>query len=224
MQFEIYDLGLTDFKAAWDFQKKAFSSVKNNDYDHALIFCQHFPVITLGRRANKDNLLVHEKELARRGIEICEIERGGDVTYHGPGQLTVYPVLNLGLLRKDIHKYLRYLENVILDLLCAFDINAGVTPVLTGVWVGNRKVASIGVAIRNWITFHGFSINIKKDDLANFKLIRPCGMDIEMTSIEEILGKSIEVAQVKQKLIQIFKDATGFQMRMRDEDCIAGIR
>ncbi len=206
MQFEVFDLGLVDFKKAWDFQKEIFQEVKNVLLESGLIFCQHYPVITLGRTANKKNILVSEQELKMRGITISEIERGGDVTYHGPGQLIVYPIFNLNYYKKDIHLFLRQLEGITITLLSDFGIEASRYPGLTGVWVGKQKVASIGIAIRNWITLHGLSINVKKDDLDNFRFIRPCGMDIEMTSIETILSKGVGIDTLKEKFIYNFRE------------------
>jgi len=206
MQTEVFDLGTINFRMAWDFQKEILSAVKNKNLSSGLILCQHNPVITLGRAADRKNILMNEQELSLRGIQIYEIERGGDVTYHGPGQLTVYPVFNLNYFKKDIHFFLRYLEEVIMELLSDFGIKGRRIPGLTGVWVGRQKIASIGIAIRNWITFHGLSINIKKDDLENFSFIRPCGMDIEMTSLETVLGKNIEFHDIKENLIYRFKN------------------
>jgi len=206
MQFKIFNSGLVDFKKIWDFQKQILQAVKNQEIPSALILCQHYPVITLGRTANKKNILISEGELRNRGIQICEIERGGDVTYHGPGQLMLYPVFNLNYLKKDIHWFLRQLEEAVIVYLSDMGIKGQRRPGLTGVWVNGKKIASIGIAIRNWITFHGLSINIKRDDLANFSLIRPCGMDIEMTTLETILERNIEIESVKENLIHKFRE------------------
>jgi len=202
MAIEIFDLGLIDFKSAYAFQKSIFEDVKSGKIDSALITCSHPPVLTLGRQIKPQNILASADELRRNGISVEQIERGGDVTYHGPGQLIAYPLFNLALYRKDIHWFLRKLETVIINLLAGFGIEAERRQGLTGVWVGEKKIASIGIAIRSWITFHGLSINIKKDDLANFRLIRPCGMDIEMTSMESVLGDDIEISAVKEVLIK----------------------
>jgi lipoate-protein ligase B len=206
MQFKVFALGLVDFVQAWSFQKEIFTDVKNGKFQSALVICQHYPVITLGRQANKHHILVSTYELRARGIQVYEIERGGDVTYHGPGQLTVYPIFNLGYLKKDIHWFLRQLEEVAIGFLSGFGVKAQRHPGFTGVWVNSHKIASIGIAIRNWITFHGLSINIKNFDLVNFQLIRPCGMDIKMTCLEAILNKPIEIESIKDNLIQRFKD------------------
>jgi len=206
MEFEIFDSGLVDFKRAWQFQKEVFEAVKNVNPKSALILCQHYPVITQGRRPQKENIRISEDELKKRGIEVYAIERAGDVTYHGPGQINAYPIFNLAFFKKDIHLFLRQLEEVVIDLLSDFGIKGLRYAGLTGVWIGRKKIASIGIAIRNWITFHGLSINIKKNDLDNFRFIRPCGMDIEMTSLETELERDIEVENVKENLIYKFRN------------------
>ena len=145
--------------------------------------------------------MVSQEELGQKKIKLIKVERGGDITYHGPGQLTVYPIFNLALLRKDIHLFIRNLEITAINTLKHFSINACQREGLTGVWVNNKKISSIGVAIRQWITYHGITINIKNNDLTNFSLIRPCGMDIMMQSVEGTLGKSVEIDEVS----KIFK-------------------
>jgi lipoate-protein ligase B len=206
MEIEIYDLGLIGFNMARKFQKQVFAAVKYGYIESGLIFCQHFPVITLGKSAKIVNIKADIAELKERGIELLQTDRGGDVTYHGPGQLTVYPILNLNYFKKDIYWYLRQLEGVAINCLCEFGILAHARPGFTGVWVGNQKIASIGIAIRNWITFHGISINIKNWDLQNFGLIRPCGMDIEMISLETLLRRSISLKDVKNSLVRKLMD------------------
>lgn len=205
MQFEIFDLGLVDFKKAWECQKEIFNAVKNGLFESGLIFCRHYPAFTLGRSANKKNILISEEELKIRGISVYEIERGGDVTYHGPGQIIAYPIFNLNYLKKDIYLFLRNLEQIIIDLLSDLGIKANRRSGLTGVWINKQKIASIGIAIKNWITFHGLSINVRKNDLDNFRLIRPCGMDIEITCLETILAKEIEMGVLKENLINKFR-------------------
>jgi lipoate-protein ligase B len=209
MQFDRVDLGLVDFAQAQSLQKSVFEEVKNTASLGTLIFCQHYPVITLGRSSDKKNILASEQELTKRGIKIYEIERGGDITYHGPGQLIVYPIFNLRYLKKDIHFFLRYLEEVVIELFSDFGVQGIRIPGLTGVWIDKQKIASIGIAIRQWITFHGLSLNIKKDDLDNFRFIRPCGMDIKITSLETILGRSVQVDDIKERLSSKFRDVQG---------------
>ncbi|MDP2904904.1 MAG: lipoyl(octanoyl) transferase LipB [Candidatus Omnitrophota bacterium] len=200
MNFEAYDLGLIDFGAARKKQLEVFVEVKNRRISSALIFCRHYPVITLGRRTDIRNILASEKELIDKKISVLRVERGGDATYHGPGQLTVYPIFNLNFLKKDIHWFLRQLESALIKSLSGLGISAVCLPGLTGVWVNKEKIASIGIAVRNWVTFHGFSLNVEESDTRNFRLIRPCGMDIKMTSIEAALGKKIEFDALRSSL------------------------
>lgn len=209
MQFKIFDLGLIDFKEAGALQKETFQLVKNNFFKSALILCRHYPVITLGRLANRKNILVSEEELRKRKIQVCETDRGGDVTYHGPGQLMIYPIFNLNYFKKDVHFFLRSLESLAICLLAELGIMVERKTGFTGVWCQNYKIASIGIAIKNWITYHGLALNIKSDDLFNFSLIRPCGMDIIMTSAESVLKRKIEVKQVKKILIRRWQDDQG---------------
>jgi len=202
MKFQIFDLGLIDFRPALEFQKQLFERVKNGKMNHGLILCRHNPVVTLGRNAPRKNILVSEEELRKRKIDLFEIERGGDVTYHGPGQLTVYPVFNLNKIKRDIHLFLRNLEKRISATLGILEIPAVTRENLTGVWVNDKKIASIGIAVRSWVTFHGFTLNVKSDDLKNFSLIRPCGMDIMMTSVEDELGREVNFKRVRELLIK----------------------
>jgi lipoate-protein ligase B len=205
MEFEVYDLGLVDFKESLEFQKMVFGYVKSGSFGSTLILCRHYPVITLGRRAMKENIKAQEEELKNKEIPIYSVDRGGDVTYHGPGQITVYPIFDLSHFKKDVHLFLRQLEQVVIDFLSDFGIEALRHKDATGVWVNKKKIASIGVAIKNWITFHGLSINIKKHDLDNFRLIRPCGMDIEMTSLETLLERDIDTAEIKDSIVRGFE-------------------
>ncbi|MGD9014711.1 MAG: lipoyl(octanoyl) transferase LipB [Candidatus Omnitrophota bacterium] len=210
MQFKLFDLGLTDYQSAWDFQKSVFLQVKAGQMHCALILCQHKSAITMGRKSDKRNILADKADLQRLNIRIFEIERGGEVTYHGPGQLCVYPIANLTYFKKDINWFLRSLEALVLDTLSDFGIQAKTRPGLTGVWVKTRKIASIGIAIRSWITFHGLSLNVKSSDLANFSLIRPCGQDIMMTSMENILREGVEIKRVKEALTRRWYETSNF--------------
>ncbi len=218
MTLEIFDLGLIEFKKAWDFQKEIFFAVKKGDFHFGLILCRHYPVFTLGRLADKANIL------EQGDIPCYEIERGGDVTYHGPGQLTVYPIFDLHYLKKDLNFFLRFLEQGVIDLLSDFGIKGERVKGLTGVWIREGvkplKIASIGISVKNWITFHGVSFNVKKDDLANFRLIRPCGMDYPMTSLESLLGRDVEMDDIKSNLIDKFSH----QEVSDGQSCASGIR
>ncbi len=214
------DLGLVDFKYSWQIQHDLFNRVKDGSLHGALVICRHNPVITLGRLAKKNNILAKEEELSSMGVPVYQIERGGDVTYHGPGQITAYPIFNLQYIKKDIHYYLRQLEDVIMGMLNEFGVTGTRYRGYTGVWIKPSeaekvtqetehslcKIASIGIAIKNWITFHGLSINIKKFDLAMFNLIRPCGMNIKVTCLEDIAKQDIEMDLIKKILVQKFKE------------------
>lgn len=204
MEFDVFDLGLIDFKRVWLFQKELLRAVKDGLASSGLITCRHYPVITVGRMAKKKNILVSQEELQARDICVYEIERGGDVTYHGPGQITVYPVFDLRYSGKDIGLFLRKLEQVTIDLLLDYGICACRYPGLTGAWIKKHKIASIGIAVKNWIAYHGLSINIKKSDLDNFNLIKPCGMDVEMTSLESVLNTTVDIENVKERLMLKF--------------------
>ena len=218
MEFKLFDLGLTDFKSAWDFQKEIFNGVRINYIPAGLVICRHYPVITSGRLTKNGDILSDNR------LPVYPIERGGSVTYHGPGQLTAYPIFNLNYFKKDIHWFLRQLERVILDFLADFGIQGLTYKGKTGVWIGQQKIASIGIAVRNWITFHGLSINIKQNDLDNFKLIRPCGMDIEMVSIESVLEENVDIEGAKQNLVNKFENIFSIGRKINDQSTIAAIR
>lgn len=208
MEYDIIDLGLVDFEESYRVQKETFTKVKTGLLESALIICRHHPVITAGRacRGKKENMRPNPEELSKRGVSFYEVERGGDLTYHGPGQITAYPVFDLARIKKDIHLFLRRLEDAVIGFLSESGVKAIRRNGLTGVWIAQKKIASIGIAVKNWISFHGLSVNIKKDDLDNFGLIRPCGMDIEMVSLENALGREIDMEQAKQRLINKFKE------------------
>ncbi|MBD3183265.1 lipoyl(octanoyl) transferase LipB [Candidatus Poribacteria bacterium] len=196
-------MGIVDYKSAHNMQKQLLNR-HLNDGRNSLILLQHKPVITVGRSGHEDNILVSESMLKSSGIEIYEVERGGDVTYHGPGQLTGYPIIDLKQFKKDVHWYLRQLEQVIIDVLAQYGIEGKRIDAYTGVWVGNEKVAAIGVAVRRWITYHGFALNIHPD-MSHFKMITPCGItDKGVTSLEKLLGYKIDLNEVMDKTISVF--------------------
>jgi lipoyl(octanoyl) transferase len=156
--------------------------------DDLLLLVEHNPVVTLGRGTRSSSLILPPAELEARGYQVFEVERGGDVTYHGPGQLVGYPILDLNTHRPDLHWYLRELESTLISALGALEIPADRRPGLTGVWTQGRKIASIGIHVKQWITFHGFALNVV-NDLASFGLIVPCGIEnVEMTSVSKERG------------------------------------
>jgi lipoate-protein ligase B len=186
----VYDLGRVPYREALAFQHRAVEMRSRDEAPDVLYLVEHDPVLTIGRSGHPENLRAGTKELRRRGIEIVSVERGGDVTYHGPGQIVGYPIVSLDGLPggRDLHRYLRDLEQVLIETLDSFGLPAGRRPPYTGVWVGERKVAAIGVAVRRWVTFHGFALNLDPD-LGHFDLIHPCGIrHLGVASMASLLG------------------------------------
>ncbi len=170
---------------------------------------EHPHVFTLGRRGDRSNLLSDE-------LPVYQVERGGDVTYHGPGQLVGYPILKLDGFEQDIRNYLSRLEEVLIDTVAEFGLKAEHSERQTGVWVGEKKLASIGVAIKSWVTYHGFALNVNTD-LSYFGKIRPCGLESStLTSMKSIIGRQVEMAKVKAKVKRHF--ARVFQRRLKNVD------
>ena len=210
------DLGLIDYKKAWDFQDDLFTetisrkiSNRKNNTDiktkNHLLFCEHPHVYTLGKSGDKSNLLVNEDYLKSRGASFYKINRGGDITYHGPGQLVGYPILDLDNFFTDIHKYLRLLEEAIILTLKEYGLTSERSKGETGVWldVGKasaRKICALGVRSSRWVTMHGFAFNVNSD-LSFFENIIPCGIsDKSVTSLSKELNKHINIEEVKDKL------------------------
>jgi len=187
-----YDLGRVPYRKALEMQRRAVADRAAGTTRDSIWFVEHDPVLTLGRASHSENLLLSESTLRARGVEVVSIERGGDVTYHGPGQIVAYPIVALDGLPggRDMHRYLRDLEDVLIGMLASYGIAAGRRSQYTGVWVGDRKVAAIGVAVRRWITFHGFALNLDPD-LSHFEWIHPCGIrDLGVTSMRALLGEA----------------------------------
>jgi len=178
--------------------------------DAVLLLLEHEPVITIGRSGGADHLLASRDELACRGIALVDSGRGGDVTYHGPGQLVGYPLLRLPEHRRDVHRYLRDLEAVLIAALARFGIQGRRVAGYTGVWVGEEKVAAIGVAFSRWVAYHGFALNVATD-LAAFDLIVPCGIaDKPVTSLERLLGRAAPWREVEAAVVEAFVHTFGF--------------
>jgi lipoate-protein ligase B len=201
--FQVTNLGLIDYHRAYSFQKEAVDHLLQGG-PQVLFLCEHPIVITLGRLGEKSNIFFSKEELEKRGIEIVSIDRGGEVTLHAPGQLVVYPIFNLSRYGKDLHQFLHKLEQVAIDLLADFDIVANRISGRRGVWVKGRKIASIGIGVRKWISFHGLGLNINTD-LNLFSMIKPCGLDVVMTSLRAIHKKDIDMEEVKAKMISCFE-------------------
>jgi len=191
------DWGRTHYVSARHWQEHLVAQRLAGGIGDTLVFTEHEPVYTLGVRPGAArHLLWNKEEVARRGIEVVETNRGGDITYHGPGQVVGYPVVSLAA-RKDLHAYLRFLEQVLINALGCLGLAAGRRPGQTGIWLGRRKIAAIGVAVKRWVAFHGFALNVN-NDLAPFAGIVPCGIsDAAVTSLRQELGRECDLAEVK---------------------------
>ena len=185
MAINIRHLGRIDYAAAFELQQSLVDQRKRGLIGDQLLLLEHPHVITMGRNGHMSNLLAHEDLLARAGIAFHPTDRGGDVTYHGPGQLVGYPILDLREWKRDVGAYVRSLEQTIIDTLADFGIAAGRIPKLTGVWVDDRKIAAIGVHISRWVTSHGFALNVHTD-LSYFQYIVPCGLTKPVTSMAQL--------------------------------------
>lgn len=196
----IIDCGITSYNTAWELQQKLFDRVTEHRHLNYLILTQHFPVITIGKSGTRRHLLAAPEYLQQHHIELVEIDRGGDITFHGPGQVVGYPILDLNGFRKDVHWYLRMLEEVIIRTLEYFDIKGSRLEGLTGVWVGNQKICAMGIKVTRWVTMHGFALNVNTD-LSFFQHIIPCGInDKGVTSISRIVGNNVDINLVINKL------------------------
>lgn len=203
---EILDLGVRSYAEVLSFQRALAADRISGALPHdVLVLVEHPPVVTLGRREKDNKLPVGAKFLASRGIELFEVERGGGVTFHGPGQLVGYPIFDLRGHREDLHWYLRTVEEALIRGLAAFDIPAARNDGFTGVWTRGRKIASIGVHARSWVTWHGFALNVTTD-LSYFDLMTPCGIDgVVMTSVaKENPGAGATVTDVAPRVADAF--------------------
>jgi lipoyl(octanoyl) transferase len=228
----IIDLGLIGYAEAYALQKRVVAARKADAIGDMLLLCEHTPVITQGRNGKREHLLVSENVLRQRNVEFYESSRGGDVTYHGPGQLVGYPILQLGAIRKDVVWYVRMLEEVMIRTSAEFGVCAHREEGKTGIWVQTQekeftqrapgsqsrgesaaeKLGAIGVHISRWVTSHGFAYNVATD-LRNFDLIVPCGIaGRKATSLEKLLGRTVSFKEVAPKIVRHFGDIFGLEM------------
>jgi lipoyl(octanoyl) transferase len=215
---QIVDLGLIGYSEAWDLQKRLVAARKAGAIEDVLLFCEHPHVITLGRNGKREHLLASEHVLRQKGVEFFETSRGGDITYHGPGQIVGYPILNLGAIRRDVVWYVRMLEEAMIRASAEFEIAAERVVGKTGIWVQpertEEKLAAIGVHISRWVTSHGFAYNVSTD-LRFFDLIVPCGIaDRKATSLEKLLGRNIATGEVAPRIARHLGELFGLEMRV----------
>ena len=198
------NLDLIGYEEAWKLQHEILQLRKENSITDVFLLLEHPHTYTLGKTADKKNLTGSKEYLEANNISVFEIDRGGDITYHGPGQVIGYPIISLNEWQNDTHKYLRALEEVIILTCKEYGLDTGRNPKYTGVWIENRKIAAIGIKISNWISMHGFAFNVNTD-LLFYNGIIPCGItDKEVTSLAKELGKKISLEEVKEKLLRNF--------------------
>ena len=205
----ILDLGLSDFNDTWELQKKLQTKRILNEIEDHFLLVEHPPVYTLGKNAPKEHLLNFVN-----GASVIQTDRGGNITFHGPGQLVGYPILDLNHYKRSITWYMRKLEQLIIDILGNYGIIAGRKKGLTGVWVKDKKIAALGVRISKWVTMHGFSINVNPN-LEYYKYIIPCGIeDYGITSMEDIMRNEVpSMGEIKSKVINLFsRDFAGIKV------------
>ncbi|MGE5861213.1 MAG: lipoyl(octanoyl) transferase LipB [Ignavibacteria bacterium] len=211
------DLGFIDYKEAWDLQKEILSLRYNKKISDILFLLEHPNTYTLGKTADKKNLISTESFLNSNKILVYDIDRGGDITYHGPGQIVGYPIIDLNDWEKDTHKFLRALEEVLIETCAYYGIKAGRNSKYTGVWVNNRKIAAIGIKISRWITMHGFAFNVNTN-LDFFKGIIPCGIsDKDVTSLQKELKQNIEIDSVKNIIFENFINVFGYTKHLQQK-------
>lgn len=230
---ELFDLGRMDYRTAWDLQQRLQAQLIEQKLAHrkdpsagkpvedTLLFVEHPHVYTLGKSGDAAHLLKEITELKKIDAEFIENDRGGDITYHGPGQIVGYPILDLDRHFTDVHKYLRYLEEVIIMTCADFGVEAGRIDGLTGVWIGDQKICAMGIRCSRWVTMHGFAMNVKTD-LTYFDHIVPCGIaNKKVTSLESLAEERVTIKDVKMKLSLNF--AKQFGVEVQEDKSIYGL-
>lgn len=225
---DIFDIGYSPYRDSWDLQRRmqkqlidqklAFRNgiTQDKPVHDSLLFTEHPHVYTLGKSGDAANLLKGIAELAKIDAEFIENDRGGDITYHGPGQIVGYPIIDLDRHFTDVHKYLRYLEQVIIDTCSDFGVKAGRIEGLTGVWVNDKKICAMGIRCSRWVTMHGFAMNVMTN-LSYFDHIVPCGIsDKKVTSLSQLLNRPIDMTSVKESITEHFANQFGVKIRQMD--------
>lgn len=218
----VVNLGRIGYEAGCGVQRRLVAARKASAAPDTLLLCEHPPVITLGRNGKREHLRVSERVLEQMGIEFHPTDRGGDITYHGPGQIVGYPILNLSAIRRDVVWYVRQLEEAMIRATAEFGVAARRSPGRTGVWVdvagGEEKLAAIGVHVSRWVTSHGFAYNVSTD-LRHFDLIVPCGIaGSRPTSLERLLGRAVSADEVLPALVRRCGEVFGLNMRAASRD------
>lgn len=205
-------LGQQDYAGVWALQQALMDARIAGSCGDVMLLVEHGPTITLGRSADERHVLADRDALARRGVAVYRTERGGDVTFHGPGQLVGYPIVDLAAMRPDLHWFLRSLEQAIIVALAHLGIGGERFPPHTGVWVGGRKVAAIGIRVRRWVTMHGFALNVA-DDLSGFQSIVPCGLrEHGVTSVSHLLGRPVSLEEMAPLIVDGWRRTLGWRV------------
>ena len=214
MLFIVYQLGLIDYRKAYYLQRDLHRQRFDGEITDTLLLLEHPPTITIGKSGKLENVLASQAQLAKQGVSLFFVDRGGDVTYHGPGQLVAYPIIDLRKRGRDAHKYLHDLEEVIVRTLNDFSIKSGRDSNHAGVWVRGEEIAAIGLSVRKWISMHGFALNVNTD-LERFSLINPCGFsNRKATSISHLLCQGIPMEAVTERLIAHFSEVFDAHMEL----------
>jgi len=211
--------GITPYAEAWDLQKVLVAARQHGMISDGLVLLEHEPVFTIGRSTKSDHLLFPREYLAGAGFGVFEIERGGSITYHGPGQLVGYPILDLRAYNEDIVKYMRSLEETLLRTLLDLGIQGERVRGYAGAWVGAEKIAAVGVAVKRKVTMHGFALNVDPD-LNHFALINPCGLGRPVTSMTRMLGRAVTVDEVRPVYIRRFAEVYRLQLEAVTRDAL----
>ena len=223
MRCTVYQLGQIDYSKAYALQVELLKQRINNVTGDVLLLLEHPPTITIGKSGKPENILVSQEELSERGIATFFIDRGGDVTYHGPGQLVGYPIIDLRHRGQDLHRYVHGLEAVLIRTLNDFGIRAGRDKSHRGVWVAGQEMAAIGLRVKKWVTMHGFALNINAD-LEPFSLINPCGFsDREATSMATVLSQEVPMTAVTEKLLLRFSEIFDAQLELASSQNTEGM-
>lgn len=209
----VYQLGLIAYSEAYHLQRQLLYQRVSNEITDTLLLLEHPPTITIGKSGKLENVLASQAQLAEAGVSLFFVDRGGDVTYHGPGQLVAYPIIDLSQRGRDVHQYVRDLEEVIIRTLNDFSINAGRDRSHAGVWVRGKEIAALGLRISKWVSMHGFALNVNID-LEQFSFINPCGFhDRKATSVSNLLSQDVSMDAVTENLLAHFSEVFDSQMK-----------
>lgn len=209
-------MGRVPYGTAWNIQRQMVNKRRSGQFQDAIILLEHDPIYTIGRAGSRKNIIVPTAKLEDENIMVVEVDRGGDITYHGPGQLVGYPVLDLAMHGRDLHRYVRQLEEVIIRTIGFYNIQGWREQGLTGVWTEKGKIAAIGVGVKGWVSMHGFALNIKPD-MKYFKMINPCGITDRPVASMEMFGVKASLENVADVLIQNFAEVFEIEIISSEE-------